>query len=207
MVQPHQQRRRGSRQFDLEQYRPWRSTDGLAQFKELLGQLLEGKGRQSEHRWNAVDDGRNDRGHPSQAKQHHGRDQVNPRRYGLHDVEDRQERLVDPLHPCCQNAERKGDGYRNQHRNRDQGNGLHGRDPQPGEQAECQHQPGKQGHFLVGKKQCQHHYPTDQGIGMRRKQCTLNAAQHRLDHLTDDFEQTMQIGVEPIDGGCEKCAW
>ncbi len=125
LVEADQERRRGRGNLDLEQDGAWRCPDGLAKLQQVFRHLLEGERGQPEHRRNAVDDRRDDRRNTPETEDHHGRDQINPGRHGLHDVEHGPDGRLDLAVARSEDPERERDQHGDRNRDGHQGNRLH----------------------------------------------------------------------------------
>ena len=78
-----------------------------------LRHLVERQRRQSQHRRHAVNDRRDDGRHAAEAEDHHGGNEIDPGRHGLHHVEHGPDRRLEPSVARCQDAERERDRDRN----------------------------------------------------------------------------------------------
>src|SRR5699024_3175104 len=115
LIDAHQQCGPCSRNLDLEQDGARACAQCRAQLAEFLWNLLERQCGDAHHRRRAVDDGGDDGRHAAEAEDDDGRNQINPRRHRLHDIEHRPEsgldsaqKTLDQKKPSAQTTSKAG---------------------------------------------------------------------------------------------------
>lgn len=151
----------------------------------------------------AIDDGREDRGHPPQAENHDRGDEIDPWRHGLHDVQDRTQPGLDLGPARGEDAERHGDDHRDQHGDGHQAHGLHGFPPEVHHEAEPQREQRNQPHAIAEQQPSARCHGKDDDIGRRIEQRRLQADDGPVHHLRDCVEEGVEIPVQPVDAGGE----